>query len=494
MLKQIFKHSIIYTFASQVPLFANLIILPLISPKLTQLDYGIFGTVLSYIGALTAFSDLGMIPLFQIAFFKHEEFKKTWSKYLGFLSIYKLLYAVIICLVIYFSFVGDIGEERIYLVLFLIGFPIVFFDMTRTIGLRLFQFKQQHHIVQIGTAISGVVAASTTFITIYYYDMHYMGFFVSIFCSSLTQFLYYGWMMYGRERILPTFTMKLGFVKKALKISLPIIPHNYSNYLINNSDRLVMDVLNVPMNNIGLYNIAYSFSNYFGTFNNQVNTVISPIYFNMFKRGDEKADFFIRNLTFLWLGFSLIVGFILCLWSREIFAFLYRNEDLFIAFQFAPFLLMSMCYRPMYVASVERAIWAEKTLSLMAVTFAAGVLNIVLNVVLIKGFDMGINGAIAATFVAYMYMGFAGYFIKPIKRHIKLNYYPIPVFLLVSGMSFLAWWGSQISWNYNAGGVSGDAGWVIKALISSITLIVVVWVYERRGKQMIGFVNQFDNE
>ena len=43
MLRKIFGHSVLYTIANHLPLIANIIILPIITPFLTKFDYGIYG-------------------------------------------------------------------------------------------------------------------------------------------------------------------------------------------------------------------------------------------------------------------------------------------------------------------------------------------------------------------------------------------------------------------------------------------------------------------
>ena len=51
MIKKIFGHSALYTLANNIPLLANLIILPIITPFLNREDYGIYGLLFAYLGA-----------------------------------------------------------------------------------------------------------------------------------------------------------------------------------------------------------------------------------------------------------------------------------------------------------------------------------------------------------------------------------------------------------------------------------------------------------
>ena len=55
MLRKIFGHSVLYTIANHLPLIANIIILPIITPFLTKFDYGIYGLTYAYLGGFSAF-------------------------------------------------------------------------------------------------------------------------------------------------------------------------------------------------------------------------------------------------------------------------------------------------------------------------------------------------------------------------------------------------------------------------------------------------------
>ena len=49
MLKKVLKNSLIYGIAPQITAVANILVLPLITPNLTEFDFGINGIALSYV-------------------------------------------------------------------------------------------------------------------------------------------------------------------------------------------------------------------------------------------------------------------------------------------------------------------------------------------------------------------------------------------------------------------------------------------------------------
>src|SRR5690606_1432162 len=113
----------------------------------------------------------------------------------------------------------------------------------------------------------------------------------------------------------------------------------------------------------------------------------------------------------------------LSIWLKEIFAFLIRNEELAQVYPLGIIIIMAYNYRPMYLGANNRLFYHEQTKVLLKVTFIAGIINLILNLTLIKFF--GYQVAAYTTFAALVYMGYTGYFLKQYKSTKTLEYYPI---------------------------------------------------------------------
>jgi O-antigen/teichoic acid export membrane protein len=138
-------------------------------------------------------------------------------------------------------------------------------------------------------------------------------------------------------------------------------------------------------------------------------------------------------------------------------------------------LFMAFCYRPLYVASVEFIIYQEKTMSLFKITTAAGILNVALNLALVPFW--GVEAAIFSTFICYMYMGVSGHLFKDTKQYLPLPYYPLTVFAVVTITGFLVYYAVELHW-------------LIKAVITLITLLLAFIFYLKKGKSVIKEVQQ----
>jgi O-antigen/teichoic acid export membrane protein len=180
----------------------------------------------------------------------------------------------------------------------------------------------------------------------------------------------------------------------------------------------------------------------------------------------------VRSFVFLWLGVSVLLAFLAGLWSKEVFQLLFVNNDgnLADAYRYSVFLFMAFCYRPLYVASVEFAIFNEKTVSLLKITFVAGIANVILNIILVPFF--GVQAAILSTFVCYMYMGAAGHFLPEIKAHLPLNYHPLKVFVLITSLGVVGYYAVELNW-------------LIKAGITLAIIGLAFTVYNWKGRALV---------
>lgn len=250
--------------------------------------------------------------------------------------------------------------------------------------------------------------------------MGYMGWFWSGFISTMLLQLSYWYPLNIKEGMKPIYNFKWRYIKSSLKVSLPTVPHYYSGYLLNNSDRIVMDFMGVSTGNIGRYNIAYKFGNYVQSIGMAFNKAIGPMLMAQYKKkNDEKA----RDIVFMVQALFLAGTFVLCIWLKEIFWLLIKNETLASMYPLGIIILMSYNYRPMYIGANQKLFYTEKTNLLWKITFVAGISNVILNIITIA--IWGYQAAAYTTFASLMYMGYAGYFTKTFKEVNKASYHPI---------------------------------------------------------------------
>jgi len=117
----------------------------------------------------------------------------------------------------------------------------------------------------------------------------------------------------------------------------------------------------------------------------------------------------VGKLIRAWFYVSLLMAAVLGLWIPDIFRLLYRKAELSAAYPMAIVLIFGFCYRPLYVAIVDKAIFEKRTMEVLKITVVAALSNVLLNLIFIEFYETW-----AATFntvVAYFVMGLAGYFL-----------------------------------------------------------------------------------
>ena len=408
-----------------MPRLAGILALPVITPFLTTLDYGVAGVVTAYVVALNTVFTLGLSVVMVNSYAKHPlRYKWIWRQLHGFLSVWAVLYGVILGMVLWWV-IPDEASENIWELLLLNVLPVVLFSVTEFQAMFLFQISQRPVPVAIRSFVVGVTIVSLNIYTIAYLKLGYMGWFYANAAGMLAGFILYAYPLYFKEQMWPIFNFKWYRIRKSLHVSLPIIPHNFSFFLLDTSDKLLMDILKVPVPRIGLYNVASSFGLYFMAASNAVVQAASPFYLQFFSRSKEDVEAAkqARSMTFALQLLFLGVTCILCLWMKEIFMLLIRNRELQQAYPLAIIILMGYNYRPMYLGAINFLAYREQTKAFWKISSVAGAGNVILNLIFIPLY--GIEAAAVTTFVALMYMGYSGYYLAEYKRIAEVNYYPL---------------------------------------------------------------------
>ena len=167
---------------------------------------------------------------------------------------------------------------------------------------------------------------------------------------------------------------------------------------------------------------------------------IGPLLNGYYKAGKEESAkylIFILQIAFFLLTFGL------CIWMKEIFAFLIRNENLAQMYYLGIIIVMAYNYCPMYFGVNAKLMFREKTNVIWKVTLVAGIINVILNLSLIP--IIGFEVAAVTTFLAYMFMGYAGYFFKAFKEVNSVTYYPFLWFILTILLTIIAYYAVELS-------------------------------------------------
>lgn len=431
MLKKLFSHSVIYALGPQIPKVAGIFILPLITRYLTPADYGIIGVVTAYTGLLSGLQDLGIaVPMVNLFFRYPTRWKVLWRQLHGVVSVWSVVFAFLQAALLYAVIPEEAYDNRLAIILLNV-IPIALFNTTINFCSRYYQFAQKPVYISFVSALVGIVTMVLNIVTIVHFELGYLGWMLSSALGTFISFVFYAIPLYYKHMIRPILRFNSSYIFSQIKVALPTIPHNYSAYLLNSSDRMVMDILGIDISKLGLYNLAYTFGNYFEFGGNAVGMAVGPITTTLMAEGKRTAEEKLRELIFfLQIGF-ISVSFLVCLWCKELFQLLIKNAELQQAYGIAIVIIMGYNYRPMYWAVVNRLGFFEKTQHLWKISFIAGVLNVALNFIFIPIY--GYVAAAYTTFVSLLVIGFSGFLLSSFKETIEadIKYQPLIWLLLI---------------------------------------------------------------
>lgn len=420
----IIKNGTLFTIAPFLPKIVNVFLLPIMTKYLTDVDFGIAGTISAYTQSIGAFATLGLTVVMQNSFFKTPlSYKDTWRQLYGFLKIWMIIYALI-QLVILFFFIPEEAYDNRWWIIILSQFSTVFFGPTGTIGSSYYIYTKQSFPVVWRSVTASIITVLVDFALIVYLRWGYMGWYVGSFIGTFFTNASYWYVVNRKLELRPVFKFNWKEIKHALFVGLPTIPHAYTSYLLEGSGRMVMDQCHISQAQIGQVSISQQVGSIFYSAMEGGSNAISPFQMEALREKNSKRINLIASIFTIGVFIS---SFLLALWSKEIFKLLLSNESLQSAYPYFILYIMAGCYRPLYVNVSFYYFYYERTKQLLLISFMSGCLAVILYLLFTPLF--GPWAFLIGHYVACIYFGYSGYLYKGYRDNEK-NRLPIGWFFL----------------------------------------------------------------
>jgi O-antigen/teichoic acid export membrane protein len=434
VIKKVFSSALIYALAPQLPKILSVMMMPIITKYLTPDDYGVTGIIMAYMAAFESFRDLGLRVVLTNSFFKFPaKFTWVWRRIHGFIQLWAIVYGLLLSLLLNFILPNQI-EEDYWKIFMIVVVPIMFFEPVSSIGRDFFQLSKKPLPMSIISVFSGFITVISNYYFIVYQNLGYLGLLSGIFFSGFFSMLVYAYLVYFKNGLTPIWNFTPKWILSKLKISFPTIPHYYAGYIINLSDRVLLDLYKVPLKEIGLYSFAYSLGSYFSIIGRSFLQASGPYYMEFFKKNNREGELEAQKLSNLVQVFFLILAVIYGIWATEIFQLFAKNVELQSSYLISIFIIFSYTYYPSY-AFISLKIWSsENTKRILKISVGSAIVSILINLVLIPFF--GIWAAVISTLLSMLYMGYSGYFYNDISGLYKISldkwiWPTVTVFLLI---------------------------------------------------------------
>lgn len=390
---KLIKNTIIIAIGKFSTQIVSFLLLPLYTTYLSTEQYGIYDFIVTIAIFLTPIIGLTLeesMFRFLIDAKDNVEKKSIISQTFLYTIVSCIVFSIIGVIILFFcDFEGKILVIPYFIIHILNG---IFNALMRGMGeIRLFS---------ITNFLSSVIAIVLNIIFVVYLKIGISGLLLSIIISNIIVLVY----IYIRLQLYRYISIKhidMRLMKEMIKYSIPLIPNNISWNIINLSDRLIItSVLGSSANGV------YAVSNKFPTI---INTVYN--YFSIAWK--ENASVVIKEknseqyFSYIYVNIRKILfsaTIVLIIMMPFVFNLLV-NQNYYEAYYYIPILIFSIYFSNLasFLGGIFIAYKDTKTIG--ATTIFSAVVNIVINIALIKfiGLYAAAISSLVSTFSLYCY-------------------------------------------------------------------------------------------
>ncbi len=391
--RRLIKNIIIFILGTVLNKGMNFFILPVMTYYLTKEDYGMIGVITSVVTIATIY--IGFFPSHFIMVKFNKFGKEKMSKYLFNILVLMLISFVLVLLTlsIFNDAIFSAYEHSTYLVIYIafLCFFQVFWQQFSTIiqieknalKYTLFQFMQTALI--IGLSLLLIVEFSWGWKGKFYAEL-------TIFLISA---LYSSYYLYKNQYI--TFDFDFAKIKELFNFLFPLSFYVVGLFIMGTIDKLFLANL-ISLEAAGIYAIAITMTIIINIIFDAALKAWEPYLFELLNSDKYSDKIEVVKGTYLYSLFVLVFMFVYILFVPYLFNFMI-NEKFNEALLYIPILIVAYSFEGLRKPITELLSHLNKVKTVGAITILAAIINIVLNMFLIKIY--GIYGAAYATAISF---------------------------------------------------------------------------------------------
>lgn len=406
-IRNLFHQSSYYFAGNVLVVLAGFISFPIWTRYFSKDDYGIFSIIITSISFLVVFSKLGL-PHAALRFY--SEFKEGKREldpncYYSTIFLSSLCISGLIILTIFsvteFLILGYVSvNEKIIKLLPLIAIIVFLTSITSVLTefVRAEERGKLYSIIQVAIRYGRLII---TLLFVFGFVGGLYGFFWGYAVTEALNVAILLSLLIAQKKIrIKNFSSS--FLKKSIKYGFPLIWFELSNMILSMGDRYLIQFY-MGEKAVGVYSAGYNLSDMAqSVISMPLRLAVIPMYLGIWSRdGEDKTkDFLTRSFSYYFMfGIPIIFG--MSWFGKEIIT-LVASSKFQEAHIIIPYIIFPMVVNgalPIYGAGLYIQ---KKSKVLMYLTFMAGAVNILLNIILIPLY--GIMGAAYATLAAYFFL------------------------------------------------------------------------------------------
>lgn len=388
---ELIKNTVIIFLGKACTQLISFLLLPLYTKYLITEEYGFVDLITTYVALLVPVLTLQLeMATFRFLVDNRENNNKKVEIISTVLKL--ILIMSILVLLIYIIVIQFINIKYKYLIA-----VVIFSCIYSSILLQIARGFGENIKYSIGCCVSGISTVVLNVILIVGLKMNADGMLISMILANTLTFIYLI-ISLKLNKYFKLKTFDLNLSKQLLKYSIPLVPNGISWWIVNASDRTIISgFLGVASN--GIYAVSNKFSSLFmGVFNVFLMswTESTSLHIN----DEDRDEFFSKTMNMV---IRLFITLCMLVISAMPFIFsILIDEKYNEAYNNIPILLIAMLFN--IVVGLDSAIYIakKKTKQVMYTSLISAIINVVINLSLIK--YMGLYAASISTLIAYAVM------------------------------------------------------------------------------------------
>ena len=396
--KKVLFNSIIYSVSGLLLKCFSFFLLPLYTKYLTTEDYGITSIATSFInvsGFIVAFSLFSAVMRFYVDL---KDDKEKLRRFYGTITVFVFVSSILAAILL-FLFRSILARYVFSGVNF---FPVIFiclislvFHCQQAIYDNILRSQQKAFKSSILSIATFFVTLVLNLFFVIHLKMGATGTLLATLISYIGYSIYFHVDMIAKHEIVFCFDSVL--LKKALRYSIPIMPHNLSTQIA----MLISKVLigdTASLASLGVYSIAAQFGNMADTIQGYVDQAYGPWLYEKLHDKEQDNNSSIRKIV---NGLVSIIGLFfigISLFAHD-YIVLLINKNYIDAWKYVPLIVMVFSIKTIYYFYVEILFFYKQASKyLFIATLSSSILNIFLSYFLIPVY--GVYGSILADALA----------------------------------------------------------------------------------------------
>ena len=391
-------NSILYVINNLLVKAFQFFLVPIYTTQLTTQEYGVSNLVTNFtmIGGVLITLSIGSATsryYVECKGNKKDEVSLFSSLY-WFVTFFGLATSLIL---IFFrnGLTGCIFGEQGYVDIFVLAVVALWLSGIASQYKSVLTAVQEANTYTVVSISAFVVQLVLTIYMILVCDMGVQGILYSMIIANVLTIIYSLYDLRKKERLALQINFRM--IGKALKYSLPLIPHSLSTTISQFLSRIFIGN-SYSLAAVGIYGLAGQFGNIIDTVQGSVHTAYLPWFFEQKKRSENGAAHKVHRLMPIILSCYniLFLGFIL--FSKELIIVIAAKEYMD-AWKLIPLFALNYAIKTPYYFYVSFLFYdASRVRYIFIATLSSSILNVILSAVLIP--YMGMYGSTLADIVA----------------------------------------------------------------------------------------------